>query len=69
MRVSVAVDLDNALRKLLPRAARIEAALDAGAAAAHSALRPSLSPRRLKRLLLACGRIATGCGRSTIWST
>jgi hypothetical protein len=35
MRVSVAVDLDNALRKLLPRAARIEAALDAGATAAH----------------------------------
>jgi len=35
MRVSVAVDLDNALRKLLPRAAQIEAALDAGAAAAH----------------------------------
>ena len=35
MRVSVSVDLDNALRKLLPRAARIEAALDAGATAAH----------------------------------
>jgi len=35
MRVSVAVDLDNALRKLLPREARIEAALDAGATAAH----------------------------------
>jgi hypothetical protein len=35
MRVSVAVDLDNALRKLLPRAPQIEAALDAGATAAH----------------------------------
>jgi hypothetical protein len=35
MQVSVSVDLDNALRKLLPRAARIEAALDAGATAAH----------------------------------
>jgi len=35
MRVSVAVDLDNALRKLLPREVRIEAALDAGATAAH----------------------------------
>jgi len=35
MRVSVSVDLDNALRKLLPREARIEAALDAGATAAH----------------------------------
>jgi len=29
MRVSVSVDLDNALRKLLPRSAQIEAALDA----------------------------------------
>ena len=38
MRVSVSVDLDNALRKLLPRAARIEAALDAGAAAAHGVM-------------------------------
>jgi len=38
MRVSVAVDLDNALRKLLPRAARIEAALDAGATAAHGVM-------------------------------
>jgi hypothetical protein len=38
MQVSVAVDLDNALRKLLPRAAQIEAALDAGAAAAHSVM-------------------------------
>ena len=35
MRVSVSVDLDNALRKLLPRAPQIEAALDAGATAAH----------------------------------
>jgi len=38
MRVNVAVDIDNALRKLLPRATRIEAALDAGAAAAHSVM-------------------------------
>ena len=38
MRLSVSVDLDNALRKLLPRAAQIEAALDAGAAAAHSVM-------------------------------
>ena len=38
MRVSVSVDLDNALRKLLPRSAQIEAALDAGAAAAHSVM-------------------------------
>jgi hypothetical protein len=38
MRVSVSVDINNALRKLLPRAARIEAALDAGAAAAHSVM-------------------------------
>jgi len=35
MRVSVSVDLDNALRKLLPRAPQIETALDAGATAAH----------------------------------
>jgi hypothetical protein len=38
MRVSVAVDLDNALRKLLPREVRIESALDAGAAAAHGVM-------------------------------
>jgi hypothetical protein len=38
MRVSVSVDLDNALRKLLPRSAQIEAALDAGAAAAHGVM-------------------------------
>jgi len=38
MRVSVSVDLDNALRKLLPQTARIEAALDAGAAAAHGVM-------------------------------
>jgi hypothetical protein len=38
MKVSVSVDLDNALRKLLPRAAQIEAALDAGATAAHGVM-------------------------------
>ena len=38
MRVSVSVDLDNALRKLLPRSAQIEAALDAGATAAHGVM-------------------------------
>ena len=51
MRVSVAVDLDNALRKLLPRSARIEAALDAGAAAAHSVMQvyPPPSGSRYRR--------------------
>jgi len=38
MKLNVAVDLDNALRKLLPQTERIEAALDAGAAAAHSVM-------------------------------
>jgi hypothetical protein len=38
MKVSVSVDLDNALRKLLPRSAQIEAALDAGATAAHGVM-------------------------------
>jgi hypothetical protein len=38
MRLSVSVDVDNALHKLLPRSAQIEAALDAGAAAAHSVM-------------------------------
>jgi len=38
MRLSVSVDVDNALRKLLPRSAQIEAALDAGAAAAHGVM-------------------------------
>lgn len=36
MKVNVSVDVDNALRKLLPQTGRIEAALDAAAAAAHS---------------------------------
>ena len=51
MRVSVSVDLNNALRKLLPRAARIEAALDAGAAAAHSVMQvyPPPSGSRYRR--------------------
>jgi hypothetical protein len=44
MRLSTSVDFDNALRKLLPRAARIEAALDAGAAAAHSVMQVYPSP-------------------------
>jgi len=44
MRVSVSVDINNALRKLLPRAAQIEAALDAGAAAAHSVMQIYPSP-------------------------
>jgi len=38
MKLNVAVDIDTALRKLLPQTARIEAALDAGAAAAHSVM-------------------------------
>ena len=38
MRLSVSVDVDNALRKLLPRSTQIEAALDAGAAAAHGVM-------------------------------
>jgi len=44
MRVSVSVDLNNALRKLLPRSAQIEAALDAGATAAHSVMQVYPSP-------------------------
>jgi len=44
MQVSVSVDVNNALRKLLPRTAQIEAALDAGAAAAHSVMQVYPSP-------------------------
>jgi len=44
MRVNVSVNLDNALRKLLPRTPQIEAALDAGAAAAHSVMQVYPSP-------------------------
>jgi hypothetical protein len=52
MKVSVSVDLDNALRKLLPRAAQIEAALDAGATAAHGVMQmypPPPSGSRYRR--------------------
>ena len=44
MQISVSVDVNNALRKLLPRTAQIEAALDAGAAAAHSVMQVYPSP-------------------------
>ena len=38
MRLGASVDIDKALNKLRPRHERTEAALDAGAAAAHSVL-------------------------------
>jgi len=38
MKLSTSVDIDNALRKLVPQTARIESALDAGAAAAHGVM-------------------------------